>query len=256
MIRRSRAPPPRGHLLQVDRWRTWRWRRRRRGQSRRCSSVSWPDECPPTALANSVLADMTPAIWLLYDQKVAFPSLKHPILPVGVEALGLPHSPLHGGHGELPAGRGEGALRRHQPRSGVHPLRGYTQGCPTSGIMWAVAFDLAVCMLQSALWSVPAILGVYADDTATACHVCEDGLQRDEDDAARLRERSCPRECWKQHKVLLHEAPRITQDAIIREESVEGVRVVVVLGMIALSILQADVVLATRLRRSSPEARK
>lgn len=73
-------------------------------------------------------------------------------------------------------------------------------------------------------------------------------------EAAKLREMPCQVAWWGQHKVLLHEAPRITQGAAACEERVEGAREVLVLGM-ARPVLRAAIVLATLLRRSSPEAR-
>lgn len=37
-----------------------------------------------------------------------------------------------------------------------------------SGTLWAVAFDPAIRLLEAALMTVPATVGVYADDTAVA----------------------------------------------------------------------------------------
>lgn len=48
--------------------------------------------------------------------------------------------------------------------------------------------------------------------------------------AARLREIARPAAMWEQHKVLLHEATRLTQEAFVCEESAEGARAVLVLG--------------------------
>lgn len=73
---------------------------------------------------------------------------------------------------------------------------------------------------------------------------------------AKLREILCTVAWREQHKMLLHEVARIARDAIVCEESVEGVGVVLVLGMVARSILRPDVVLAARSWHSSPEASK
>lgn len=113
---------------------------------------------------------------VLFDFSAAFPSAEWEWISAALEAQGLPEWLRHAVFGLLYGSTAKVKFGGKVHSGLIRIARGIKQGCPTSGILWALLLDPVVRRLCSVAERIPASLSFFADDLSSGMRDAVRGL--------------------------------------------------------------------------------